>query len=183
MFAEERLKAVLLDIIMNKTLAFAKNNAIATVAMVAAGAGVSEITNYLTENPEAISVFSTAAQFVTGGPVLLYLQWKTNKGAYTKKKEFLWDYIKYSAASLAAGGAVYFSGRPFLQEYFLGKEIGAANSSVMADFCTLTGYAILQIPIARLTGMIKNGRKKTKNLEDIVKDISLSLDSQRQRRE
>jgi len=41
----------------------------------------------------------------------------------------------------------------------------------MADFCTLTGYAILQIPIAKLTGMIKNERKKTKNLEDIVKNI------------
>jgi len=169
-FAEERLKAVLLDIIMNKTLAFAKNNAIATVAMVAAGAGVSEITNYFTENPEAISIFSTAAQFVTGGPILLYLHWKTNKEIYTKKKEFFLDYFKYSAASLAAG-AIYFSGRPFLQEYFLGKEINAANSSVMADFCALTGYAILQIPIAKLTGMIKNERKKTKNLEDIVKNI------------
>lgn len=161
-----------LDIIMNKTLAFAKNNVIATAAMAIAGAGVSEITKYLTENHETISIFSTAAQFVTGGPIFLYLHWKTNREVYIQKREFFWDYFKYSAASLAVG-ATYFLGRPFLQEYFLEKGIDAAKSSVIADFCALSGYAMLQIPIAKLTGMIKNGRKKTKNLEEVLKKAGL----------
>lgn len=155
---------------MNKTLAFVKNNMIATTAMIAAGAAASEITNYFTENHEAISISSTVAQFFTGGPSFLYLHYKTNKEAYTHKgkfswKEFAWDYVKYSGASLALGAA-YFLGRPFLQEYFLGREVKPGESSLVSDFFALSSYVALQIPIAKLTGIIKNGRRNNATLED-----------------
>lgn len=151
---------------MKRTLAFVKNNAIATAMMVGIGAGVSEITSYFCENHKVISIFSTASQFLTGGPAFLYLHWKSSKEDYSGKKEFLWDYAKYSAVSLTVG-SVYFLGRPFLQEYFLGAKVETAKSSILADFCALTGYLMLQIPIAKISGLIRN--EKRKNLEEKLK--------------
>lgn len=157
---------------MNKTLAFVKNNVIATGAMMAAGIGASELAGYLSENDKAISISATAAQFLTGGPTFLYLHWKTNKEDYIREGkfnwgEFIWEYVKYSGASLAAG-AIYFLGRPFLQEYFLGREVEPGESSLATDAFTLSGYIMLQIPIAKLTGIIKNGRRNNGVLEEKV---------------
>ena len=149
---------------MNRTLAFIKNNVIATSAMIAAGVVASDIANYLTENYEAISISSTAAQFLTGGPSFLYLHFRTNRENYTHEgkfnlKEFIWDYVKYSGVSAIVCGAAYFLGRPFLQRYFLGKEMEPGESSIKTDAIALLGYVALQIPIAKLTGIIKNGAK------------------------
>jgi hypothetical protein len=148
-----------------KYVSFAKNMVIAGVAGLAAGAGVAELSNLLTDNKTTTAILSTASEYIAAYAAFLPLHakdnqdiYKTNTGKF-KHKEFIYDQIKL-AGSFAALDIAYLIGRPILTKKFLDSGIDPALSSLYADAAFYSLFALAAFPLAKLTGNLRSNKTK-----------------------
>jgi len=152
----------------SKYLSFAKNAGIGALAGLAAGAGVSELADLISDNHTANAIASTISEYVAAYSAFLPLHARDNKDIYTKEngrfnwKSFIKDQAKLAGCFVILD-IVYLTGRPYLAKEFLESGIEPAKASLYADFISYPALFAASFPIAKITGNI---RKANSDLND-----------------
>lgn len=147
----------------NKTLEFVKNMGVSAIPFVLGGIAGAELSDLVTDNEKIISSVSTAAQYLTAYPVFIAMHARDNRDLYQTegkwdKKRLAVDTLKI-LFSLGVAEAAYIVGRTGLVDYLLHKDFSSASASVTADLIATPFYAIVAIPLAKKTSIIRSDKK------------------------
>ena|SRR3989338_8832473 len=148
----------------SKYISFAKNMGIAAVAALAAGAGIAELSDLITDNRTTTAIASTVGEYIVAYAAFLPLHARDNKDIYRdsegkfKRGEFIKDQVKLAGCFVILDIA-YLTGRPILTKEFLESGINPSQASLYADAISYPILMAAAFPIAKITGNIRSKKQ------------------------